>query len=114
MSRTSTGILKSRFPGIAASIMAIFMSAYSIPQLAYADTAPPASNNAPCISWVNPLIRPRVALLCVHGLGLYSGSYQDFGTRASKRGVAVYAIDVRGFGSWMKAEGHQQIDFNSC
>lgn len=69
-------------------------------------------SSAPCISWVNPLVKPRVALLCIHGLGLFSGSYQNFGLRMAARGIAVYAIDVRGFGSWMKAQGHEQVDFN--
>ena len=32
----------------------------------------------------------------------------------AKRGVATYAIDVRGFGSWMKAEGHEEVDFQAC
>ena len=62
----------------------------------------PGANLAPCISWVNPLVPPKVALLCIHGLGLYSGSYQDFGTRMARVGIATFAIDVRGFGSWMK------------
>jgi alpha-beta hydrolase superfamily lysophospholipase/thioredoxin-like negative regulator of GroEL len=29
-------------------------------------------------------------------------------------GVATYAIDVRGFGSWMKAKGHAKVDFDGC
>jgi alpha-beta hydrolase superfamily lysophospholipase/thiol-disulfide isomerase/thioredoxin len=69
---------------------------------------------APCISWSNPLVKPRVVLLCIHGLGLYSGSYQNFGIRMARLGIQTYAIDVRGFGSWMKAEGHEQIDFIGC
>jgi alpha-beta hydrolase superfamily lysophospholipase/thioredoxin-like negative regulator of GroEL len=32
----------------------------------------------------------------------------------SHRGIAVYAIDVRGFGSWWKAGGHSEVDFNGC
>jgi hypothetical protein len=31
-------------------------------------------HSAPCISWVDHLVKPRVCLLCIHGLGLYSGS----------------------------------------
>jgi alpha-beta hydrolase superfamily lysophospholipase/thioredoxin-like negative regulator of GroEL len=72
------------------------------------------ANQAPCISWVNPIVKPRVILLCIHGLGLYSGSYKDFGMIMSRRGVGVYAIDVRGFGSWMKSGGKQEVDFNGC
>jgi acylglycerol lipase len=72
------------------------------------------ANQAPCISWVDPIVKPRVILLCIHGLGLYSGSYKDFGTIMSRRGVGVYAIDVRGFGSWMKSGGQKEVDFNGC
>lgn len=77
-------------------------------------TRAPDASMAPCISWINPLVKPRFALLCVHGLGLYSRAYTDFGMRISRRGAAVYAIDVRGFGSWTKAHGHQDVDFNAC
>ncbi|HEY9718786.1 MAG TPA: alpha/beta fold hydrolase [Trichormus sp.] len=73
---------------------------------------PTGPTSAPCISWVNPLVKPKVALLCIHGLGLFSGSYQNFGMRMAARGIAVYAIDVRGFGSWMKSQGHEQVDFD--
>jgi alpha-beta hydrolase superfamily lysophospholipase/thiol-disulfide isomerase/thioredoxin len=68
----------------------------------------------PCISWTNPSIPPKVALLCIHGLGLYSGSYSDFGKHMASHGVSTYAIDVRGFGSWMKANGHAKVDFDGC
>jgi alpha-beta hydrolase superfamily lysophospholipase/thiol-disulfide isomerase/thioredoxin len=79
-----------------------------------ADAVSAGSHSAPCISWVNPMVKPRLCLLCIHGLGLYSGAYQRFGMRMAARGIATYAIDVRGFGSWMKAQGHEQIDFKGC
>lgn len=68
----------------------------------------------PCISWTDPAVQPRIALLCIHGLGLYSGAYKAFGTCLAKQGIATYAIDVRGFGSWMKAKGHTKVDFKDC
>jgi len=74
----------------------------------------PASGAAPCISWINPLVKPRLALLCIHGLGLYSGSYQAFGQQMARLGIATYAIDVRGFGSWMKSQGHSEVDIKTC
>ena len=102
--------------------LAFFVSAFTLgitPTLAASDESATnvdaaAANAAPCIQWVSPLGKPRFALLCIHGLGLYSKSYQGFGTRLARHGAAVYAIDVRGFGSWMKAQGHQNIDFNAC
>ena len=32
----------------------------------------------------------------------------------SNKGIATYAIDVRGFGSWMKAKGNEDVDFDQC
>ncbi len=71
-------------------------------------------NSAPCLSWTSPMVAPRCCLLCIHGLGLYSGAYANFGQRMARHGIATYAIDVRGFGSWMKAEGHEEVDFKDC
>jgi len=74
----------------------------------------PAPNIAPCMSWKNPLIRPKFAILCIHGLGLYSKSYENFAQRLARQGAIVYAIDVRGFGSWMQAKGHEEVNFDAC
>jgi alpha-beta hydrolase superfamily lysophospholipase/thiol-disulfide isomerase/thioredoxin len=77
-------------------------------------TSNAAKQAAPCRSWVNPNEKPIAALLCIHGLGLQSNSYEFFGKEQSKRGLAVYAIDVRGFGAWMSARGKTQVNFNDC
>lgn len=70
--------------------------------------------DAPCMSWVKFGLPVRAVLLCVHGLGLNSNSFAAFGSDMSNRGVAVYAIDVRGFGSWMEAKGHTKVNFDDC
>lgn len=71
------------------------------------------TNPAAFTSWVDPLNPPHAALLCIHGLGLNRDAYLDFATRMSRRGVATYAIDVRGFGAWMKAKGRDNLDFDA-
>ncbi len=68
----------------------------------------------PCRSWILPGEKPIACLLCIHGLGLQSNSYEFFGKEQSNRGIAVYAIDVRGFGSWMKAKGKSKMNFDEC
>jgi len=73
-----------------------------------------ARGNAPCLAWLDPDRPVRAALLCVHGLGLHNGTFEPFGEKMKEKGVAVYAIDVRGFGSWMEARGRQQVDFDGC
>lgn len=70
--------------------------------------------NAPCLSWVDYDQQTKAVVLCVHGLGLHNGTYDAFGKRLSKLGYAVYAIDVRGFGSWMAAQGRERVDFDGC
>ncbi|HEY9786549.1 MAG TPA: alpha/beta fold hydrolase, partial [Candidatus Obscuribacterales bacterium] len=69
---------------------------------------------APCRCWIMPGERPIACLLCIHGLGLSSKSYEYFGSEQSKRGLAVYAIDVRGFGAWMNAKGKTKVNFDDC
>jgi alpha-beta hydrolase superfamily lysophospholipase len=68
----------------------------------------------PCRAWVPQKIAPKAVLLCVHGLGLNSESFQEFGKQMQADGIATFAVDVRGFGTWMKLKGKQKCDFNSC
>ncbi len=65
----------------------------------------------PTATWVNPKGQVKFCLLCIHGLGLNSHSFDQFGKQMIKQGAAVYAIDVRGFGQWRQIEGHSDIDF---
>jgi acylglycerol lipase len=69
---------------------------------------------APCLTWVSQDVDPKAALLCVHGLGLHNGAYEHFGKRMADLGIATYAVDVRGFGSWQKAQGRGDVDFDDC
>jgi alpha-beta hydrolase superfamily lysophospholipase len=66
----------------------------------------------PYRAWI-PVERPKQILLCVHGLGFSSESYGDFGRAMARRGVAVYALDVRGFGAWMD-RNDDNLDFEAC
>lgn len=68
----------------------------------------------PCRAWTPKNVQPKVVLLCVHGLGLNSASYGDFAKQMVKEGIGVFAVDVRGFGTWMQMKGKQKCDFESC
>jgi acylglycerol lipase len=72
-----------------------------------------AKIKVPYRSWI-PVEKPKVVLLCVHGLGFSSESYAQFGRRMAGQGFAVYAVDVRGFGDWLKRESGNQVDFENC
>lgn len=71
-------------------------------------------NTPPCRSWIDNDVKQTAVVLCIHGLGLNADCFNDFGTRMSHRGVAVYAIDARGFGSWMKLKNGKALKFDAC
>lgn len=71
-------------------------------------------NTPPCRSWIDRNVKQTAVVLCIHGLGLNADCFNDFGTRMSQRGIAVYAIDVRGFGSWMKIKNGKALKFDAC
>lgn len=68
----------------------------------------------PCRAWTPKNVQPKAVLLCVHGLGLNSASYTEFAKQMVKEGIGVFAVDVRGFGTWMQLKGKQKCDFESC
>ena len=68
----------------------------------------------PCRAWTPKNVQPKAVLLCVHGLGLNSASYNEFAQQMVKEGIGVFAVDVRGFGTWMRMKGKQKCDFESC
>lgn len=107
--------MKKTVASIALSIALSFSAQILSPAFA-AKQAPhwSASIKVPHRSWL-PENKPRRIILCVHGLGFSSESFQDFGRRMAARGFAVYAVDVRGFGAWMKNRGNKaQCDFEAC
>jgi alpha-beta hydrolase superfamily lysophospholipase len=74
-------------------------------------TTPAAGQDKiPCMVWIDKQT-PKAAMLCIHGFGLHKGTYDAFANEMAKQGIATYAIDVRGFGAWVK-KGKNQIDFN--
>jgi acylglycerol lipase len=75
---------------------------------------PGQRGNAPCLRWIDSTMPPQAVILCIHGLGLHNGSYEDFGKRMSRLGYAIYAVDMRGFGSYKDADGKKQLDFDGC
>ena len=112
--------------GLESLIKAIFLfvnfvlATTLIPASALADAEPTkdvvvgapkdATASVPIVSWNNPQSQPKVAVLCIHGLGLHKGTYEAFAKRLSADGVVLYAIDIRGFGQW-QANGQSTIDF---
>lgn len=73
-----------------------------------------AAEITPCISWIDPNVEPKGYLVCVHGLGLHKGTYKQFGEAMSKLGWGVYAVDIRGFGSFQTMPGNRTVDFPGC
>lgn len=72
-----------------------------------------AADNTPSISWLPPDgVQTRVALLCIHGFSLHKGCYAAFGKTMAKDGIAVYALDMRGFGESKMTGKHTELDFD--
>jgi len=42
---------------------------------------------------------PKALILCVHGLGLCSNGFEDFGEHMAQRGFNCIAVDIHGFGT---------------
>lgn len=74
------------------------------------NAAPQAPEKIPCMVWVDKT-QPKAAMLCIHGFGLHKGTYDAFANEMAKQGIATYAIDVRGFGAWVR-KGKNKIDFD--
>lgn len=72
-----------------------------------------ANTKVPYRSWL-PKTKPDYVLLCVHGLGFSSQSFTGFGRVMAASGVAVYALDVRGFGAWLDKRETTTLDFEGC
>ncbi len=68
----------------------------------------------PYRSWIPRKEKPRIILLCIHALGFSSNSYDDFGRRMAASGIPTFALDVRGFGEWMKDPAQAHMDFEAC
>lgn len=70
-------------------------------------------NYPPCTSWIDDTVPTKMAVLCIHGLGLNTDAFNNLGRRLAKQGIATYAIDVRGFGSWLRNKDHDQLNFKA-
>lgn len=72
-----------------------------------------AARPAPCVSWLPAAdVKPRVALLCIHGFSLHKGCYAAFGKEMAKNGIATYATDLRGFGELKDYKNREGMDFD--
>lgn len=72
-----------------------------------------AARTAPCLSWLPPGdVKPRAALLCIHGFSLHKGCYAAFGKEMAKNGIATYATDLRGFGELKDYNNREGMDFD--
>lgn len=66
----------------------------------------------PLISWESKTAPAKAAILCIHGLGLENRSFANFAYSMQDRGYTVYAMDVRGFGSWLTTQGQEDLQFS--
>ncbi|MBZ0188613.1 MAG: alpha/beta fold hydrolase, partial [Candidatus Obscuribacterales bacterium] len=88
--------------------------AYSVPGGKDISLPTKSPQTTPSICWLPPDGKARVAMLCLHGFSLHKGCYTAFGQEMAKNGIAVYAIDMRGFGESKRASEHTELDFDGC
>ncbi len=65
----------------------------------------------PLIDWQPEGRNPKAVLLCIHALGLENRAFMPFGRAMVKKGFAIYAMDVRGFGAWQSDYGSETVHF---
>lgn len=67
----------------------------------------------PIIAWQSraPENRSKATIIAVHGMGMDNRAFTPFAHEMRSRGYTIFAIDVRGFGSWMNASGNEKIDY---
>jgi alpha-beta hydrolase superfamily lysophospholipase len=66
----------------------------------------------PVVAWANLKDLPKAAIVCLHGLGLENRAFFSTANELNKRGYIVYALDVRGFGSWTQTKGLETLDYS--
>ncbi len=66
----------------------------------------------PVIGWKCRTEKPQAVILCVHGLGLENRAFEHTARVLTLRGYDVYALDVRGFGSWTQTKGVEELDYD--
>lgn len=65
----------------------------------------------PVIAWKNQTPNAVAAILCIHGLGLENRAFTSMAAELNRRGYLVYALDVRGFGSWTQTRGEEVLNY---
>ncbi len=65
----------------------------------------------PAETWKDTSVPQRAILLCIHGMGLNSSSYEAFAREIAQYGITTYSIDVRGFGKYLDPKGMGLVDF---
>lgn len=65
----------------------------------------------PCMTV--PAASPWAILVCVHDIYLHGGCFESFAKTMASKGVSVYAVDVRGFGSYHYSPSrHGELNFD--
>lgn len=65
----------------------------------------------PTMKWDKVTGPPRAVVLFIHGLGLHKATYSKLSNELNQRGIICYAIDVRGFGDWIKRNPDNRVNY---
>jgi alpha-beta hydrolase superfamily lysophospholipase len=104
-----TGLFLASFLSASFLVMPSLTDGFFALAAPQADAAVPFLQTPPAVVWGSSIKNPRSVILCIHGLGLHKGAFDDFGKRMSAEGIPVFALDIRGFGDW-HLKGNDKLD----
>lgn len=62
---------------------------------------------------IDPKVEQKGLIICLHGLGLHSGAFEDFSHKINSLGYGVLAVDVKGFGALAFEKGQDRVDMDA-
>ncbi len=113
-STVACALLTASCMSLPAQAQLMEMDREDMPVQAPSKSSKPEAGVTPMMEWVDEAQKPKAYLLCIHGLGLHKGTFAAFAERMTKLSFGVYAVDIRGFGSFhvdADMSAHGRIDF---
>ncbi len=66
----------------------------------------------PVVEWSDPEQSEKGVIFAIHGLTLYSETFDELARKLASQGYTTYAYDLRGFGKWLDSESDESHTIN--
>ncbi|MBX9878744.1 MAG: lysophospholipase [Candidatus Obscuribacterales bacterium] len=60
----------------------------------------PAASDIPVLEWTNPDVKPKAAIIALHGATQQAGSFDVLAKHLAEQGYVIVGLDLRGHGRW--------------